>query len=196
MTNATQDKQRTAVELFNTGDEGTIRRLTRKLIRLLNNESDFYFWDEEETKHLTLKEFQNNFEWDESYSVKASYGVEMLNDYIQTIECPTKEDALAWVNGENELEEPDLYDFYPEFEFNGEERICLVVGVSNLRLKTEQPKKQYEWTIRIEPSFNQLCAIKRWVEETEYKLLTNQQIKIVDSVLKPIEEATSGSEET
>ena len=143
MTNATQDKQRTAVELFNTGDEGTIRHLTQKLIRLLNNESDVWF-SAEETKHLTLKEFQNNFEWDESYSVKASYGVEMLNDCTRTFDCPTKEDALAWVNGDNELEEPDLDDFYPEYEFNGEERISLVVKVSNLRLKTEQPKKHWK----------------------------------------------------
>ena len=79
MSNATQEKQKTAVELFLTGDEKIIRSLTLELGRLLSREYDCWFHDD--TKHLTLQEFQDNFEWDESYSVRASYGVEITADH-------------------------------------------------------------------------------------------------------------------
>ena len=134
MTNATQEKQKTAVELFQTGDETIIRSLNLKLGRLLSKKFDLWF--HEDTKHLTLQEFQDNFEWDESYSVKASWEV-MVPDHTMTFECSSKEEALAYVHGEKYVEEPDLSDFRPEWDLAVETEDCsLVIEVKNLRLKT------------------------------------------------------------
>jgi len=147
MSNATQEQQKTAVELFQTGDEKIIRSLALKLGRLLSKESDLWF--HEDTKHLTLQEFQDNFEWDESYSVEAEWETEILNNYDQELGCSSKEEALAYVRGEKELEEPDLSDFYPEYGLTGHQSCSLVIEVKNLRLKPQQPK-QKTWKLFVE----------------------------------------------
>lgn len=46
MSNATQEQQKTAVELFQTGDEKIIRSLTLKLGRLLSKKSDLWFHED------------------------------------------------------------------------------------------------------------------------------------------------------
>jgi len=147
MSNATQETQKTAVELFQTGDKNTIHHMSRKLGRLLSGEYDRYFHNDT-AKHLTLQEFQDNFEWDESYSVKASWELE-ISDYTQTFECPTKEDALAWVNGENELEDPDVSLYDLDWELTGDDHCSLVIEVKNLRLKPQQTK-QKTWKLFFE----------------------------------------------
>jgi len=147
MSNATQEQQKTAVELFQTGDEKIIRSLTLKLGRLLSKESDRWF--HEDTKYLTLQEFQDNFEWDESYSVKAEWETEILNTYDKELECSSKEEALAYVRGEKELEEPDLSDYYPEYGLTGGFGCSLLIEVKNLRLQPQQPK-QKTWKIFLE----------------------------------------------
>ena len=140
MSNATQEKQKTAVELFQTGDKNIIHHMSRKLGRLLSGEYDRYFHNDT-AKHLTLQEFQDNFEWDESYSVKASWEM-YIQDYTRTFACISKEEALAYVNGEEELGEPDMSNFYPEWDFAGGEESSLVIEVENLRLKPQQPKQK------------------------------------------------------
>lgn len=149
MTNATQEQQKTAAELFNTGDENTIRSLTKRLNCILNNKENDYWFYHEETKHLTLQEFQSNFEWDESYSVEAEWETEILNNYDQELGCSSKEEALAYVRGEKELEEPDLSDYYPEYGLTGHQSCSLVIEVKNLRLKPQQPK-QKNWKLVME----------------------------------------------
>ena len=147
MTNATQEQQKTAVELFQTGDKNIIIHMRRKLGRLLSGEFDRpYHFDA--IKHLTLQEFQDNFEWDESYSVKTSYEMS-IEDHTHTFECSSKEEALAYVNGEKELDDPDMSDFYPEWDFAGYDRSYLVIEVKNLRLKPQQPK-QKTWKLFFE----------------------------------------------
>ena len=147
MSNATQEQQKTAVELFQTGDEKIIRSLTLKLGRLLSKKSDLWF--HEDTKHLTLQEFQDNFEWDESYSVEAEWETEILNNYDQELECSSKEEALAYVNCEKALEMPDWSDFYPDVVLTGHQTCSLVIEVKNLRLKPQQPK-QKTWKLFFE----------------------------------------------
>ena len=122
MSNATQEKQKTAVEIFQTGRPLGHYCLTQALGRLLSNESV--------VSHLTLQEFQDNFEWDESYSVKASWEV-FVPDHTQTFECSSKEEALAYVRGEKEVEEPEV-------ELSVEDDCSLVIEVKNLRLKPQQ----------------------------------------------------------
>ena len=129
MSNATQEKQKTAVEIFQTGRPLGHYCLTQALGRLLSNESV--------VSHLTLQEFQDNFEWDESYSVKTSYEMS-IEDHTHTFACLSKEEALAYVNGEEELGEPDMSNFYPEWDFAGGEESSLVIEVENLRLKPQQ----------------------------------------------------------
>ena len=146
MSNATQEQQKTAVELFQTGDEKIIRSLTLKLGRLLSKKSDLWFY--EDTKHLTLQEFQDNFEWDESYSVKASWEV-FASDFVQTVPVSSKDVALSFVNGENQVEEPDWSDYCPEFMSAGDGQCSLVIQVKNLRLKPQQPK-QKTWKLFFE----------------------------------------------
>lgn len=147
MSNATQEKQKTAVELFQTGDKNIIHHMSRKLGRLLSGEYDRYFHNDT-AKHLTLQEFQDNFEWDESYSVKTSYEMS-IEDHTHTFACLSKEEALAYVNGEEELGEPDMSNFYPEWDFAGGEESSLVIEVENLRLKPQQPK-QKTWKLFFE----------------------------------------------
>ena len=147
MTNATQEEQRTAVELFQTGDKGIIHGLARRLGLLLSKESGCP-WMDKSTRHLTLQEFQDNFEWDESYSVEAQWEV-FVEDYTRTFDCPSKEDALAWVDGKNQLEEPDWSDYCPGFMSSGDGVCSLVIQVKNLRLKPQQPK-QKTWKLFFE----------------------------------------------
>lgn len=147
MFNATQEQQKTAVELFSTGDKKTIHYLTQKLGRLLNKELDFW-GSADETKHLTLQEFLDNFEWDESYSVEGTWKV-VVSDYTQTFECFSKEEALAYVRGEKELEEPDMSNFYPEWDLSGDDHCSLVIEVENLRLKPQE-QKQKTWQLFFE----------------------------------------------
>lgn len=195
MSNATQEKQKTAVELFEEGDKKVICFLTNKLFRLLNKESDFFPFHDY-TKHLTLQEFQDNFEWDESYSVKASWEV-VVSDHTQTFECSSKEEALALVNGQKELEEPDMSDFYPEWDLAGDDHCSLVIEVENLRLKPQQPKTQYEWTLIVEPSSDAITEIQEWVEQVKGRCanyIANHTIKIIDSTLKPVEKSTTWSD--
>ena len=147
MSNATQETQKTAVELFQTGDERIIHSLALKLERLLNKKS--CRWFHEDTNHLTLQEFKDNFEWDESYSVEAEWETEILNTHDQTYECSSKEEALAYVRGEKELEEPDLSDYCPEYGLTGGCGCSLLIEVKNLRLKPQQPK-QKTWKLFFE----------------------------------------------
>ena len=129
MSNATQEKQKTAVEIFQTGGQSGHYCLTQTLGRLLSNESV--------VSHLTLQEFQDNFEWDESYSVKASWEV-FVPDHTQTFECSSKEEALAYVRGEKEVEEPEVSPLDLGWELSVEGDCSLVIEVKNLRLKPQQ----------------------------------------------------------
>ena len=137
MSKATQEQQKTAVELFNTGDKMTIHYLARKLGRLLSGETDCP-WMDKSTSHLTLQEFKENFDWDESYSVKSNWEVGTLTPYPHEHECSSKAEALSYLKGEKRLEVPELpdslCDFDPENYLTGRKQSSLRITVENLHL--------------------------------------------------------------
>lgn len=140
MTNSVHQKPKTSVELFQSGDDKTLRLLTRKLETLLGDESPrFKFSDEyQQYQHLTLQEFQENFEWEESYSVSTEWNLDI--SYETELECEDKEECLSYINGDLVMEEPDIYELQKnsssEVFVNGYEHIP-VVDVTNLRLKSQ-----------------------------------------------------------
>ena len=146
----------------------------------MSKKSDRWFHDDR--RQLTLQEFQDNFEWDESYSVEAEWETEILNTYEQEVECSSKEEALAYVRGEKELEEPDLSEYDPEYGLTGGFGCSLVIEVKNLRLKPQQPK-QKTWKLFFEVltdsdwrdiDIDSFCG-----EVSRFALLRKEGIKVV-----------------
>ena len=142
MTNSVHQKPKTSVELFQTGNDKTHRKLTQKLEILLGDESPRFGFSDE-YQHLTLQEFQENFEWEVSYSVVTNWNLEVGPiSYETELECEDKEECLSFINGDQVMEEPDSYEVLE----NSEHDLFLEVGgrslkveVTKLRLKSKEP---------------------------------------------------------
>ena len=59
---------------------------------------------------LQLEEFKGNFVWDGFYSVEASRETECSEDHVEYIDG-SLEEALAFVNDDEEMKETDLSNF-------------------------------------------------------------------------------------
>ena len=144
MTTCTDQKQKTAVELFQTGDDTIHRQLTMKLESLLIDGTDDHIRDE--YHHLTLQEFQENFEWEESYVIEVYWKIFVLYGTFSEVECKNREEFLSYINGDLSKEKPDfndelLSDYNPEITVNDYDP---GVDVTNLRLKSKEPSKKFE----------------------------------------------------
>ena len=188
MSNATQEQQKTAVELFKSGDETMIRSLHLKLNRFLNGKPDYPRFHSH-VQHLTFQEFQDKFDWDESYSVVTSWETEILNSYKSTHQCSSKEEALSYVRGETDLEEPDLSDYYPEYELTGAYNCSLEVEVQNLRLKEQWTPKKKSWKVSFDILANENFDMSQFTAGIS-SLVNKEKLEVIDSQFSEIESLT------
>ena len=148
MTICTDQKQKTAVELFQLKDDRNHRQLTSKLESLLGDYSSGNYTSDE-YQHLTLQEFQENFDWEVSYSVETIWDVKVFCSHETVLKCEDKEECLSYINGDQEMEEPDsdevevdLHHHEPELSVSEQN---LIVEVTDLRLKSKEPSKEFEY---------------------------------------------------
>ena len=182
MTTCTDQKQKTAVELFQLKDDPDHRQLTRKLESLLGDYSSGNYTSQE-YQHLTLQEFQENFDWEESYSVETLWEVKILCSHYTVLECEDKEECLSYINEDQVMEEPDSdeVDLYHEPEFEVSEQ-NLIVEVTNLRLKSKEPSKEFEF-FESKYDFEKVDIIEELVN---HKTFTSQGITLTNDNLEEI----------
>jgi len=109
----------------------------KKLVELEANNTLIYYQQGEEKALELLAEYRSTFDWIEQYWVEVDWEVETPS-YTEAYKCKSKEEALAYLSGDLECEQPDvLEDFYPENELTGDcSRPEIRVMVSDL-----EPKK-------------------------------------------------------
>ena len=113
-------------------------RQLQELLRLqATKELDRFEFGEERAIEL-LAEYRSNFDWEEKYSVEVDWEM-FIYSHTEEYECAAKEDALSYLSGEKEYEQPDLGDVCPEYEWTGDRsRPSLKVQVNNLH-----PRKKH-----------------------------------------------------
>ena len=90
--------------------------------------------------HIRLIAFKEVFNYEVEYSVEGTWDVVLVGDRVSyEVECEDREEALAIMNGEKDLEEPD-YSYIREnaddFELDGLNYKQVNIFVGNIALKS------------------------------------------------------------
>lgn len=90
--------------------------------------------------HIRLLAFKEVFNYDVEYSVSGNWGVYTPDSVTYDVECEDREEALAIMKGEKDLEEPD-YSYIREnildFEIEGINHKQLQIFLDNVALKSD-----------------------------------------------------------
>lgn len=158
---STENKAQSLLEIWNS-DKGEDRtwgtyyperaKLERQLANLLESEiedSCCYWSGGKEKAEEVLAEYRSNFDWDTQYELEISW--ELVSQYAtQSLELSLKE-LKDYLNGERELEQPNLSEFEGCFEggyeLTGDHEKTVSAIISNFRPKR---KGQYCVALMIE----------------------------------------------
>ena len=95
--------------------------------------------------HIRLIAFKEVFNYEVEYSVEGTWDVALVGDRVSyEVECEDREEALAIMNGEKDLEEPD-YSYIREnaddFELDGLNYKQLHIFLENIALKSDSASR-------------------------------------------------------
>ena len=95
--------------------------------------------------HIRLIAFKEVFDYEVEYSVEGTWDVALVGDRVSyEVECEDREEALAIMNGEKDLEEPD-YSYIREnaddFELDGLNYKQLHIFLENIALKSDSASR-------------------------------------------------------
>ena len=95
--------------------------------------------------HIRLIAFKEVFDYEVEYSVEGNWDVTLIGDRVSyEVECEDREEALAIMNGEKDLEEPD-YSYIREnaddFELDGLNYKQLHIFLENIALKSDSASR-------------------------------------------------------
>lgn len=183
------EPKKTIVELFNEGKVPDYK-FEFALEKLLSGRTCYSY---PELRDFTLKDFQDNFEWDETYWAKAHHDI-FVNPHTVCVECSSMEEALLYKSGEKEMEEPSLNDYYPDFEYTGDVSLEVEVEVDNLRLKVKEEPKKKSWKVSLDIIADDNIDMNEFVSGLNM-LLDKEKVELIKSDFHQCESMTPGWEE-